>query len=281
VISIVSKLPDTSKVKARLTTDFHRSVFAAIILSFEQYENPLRVNNFATGLRELTRLVLDYRAPEKSIKECAWYVEEKNENGKVVITRAQRIKYAVQAGLPDDFVASLLVDVPETIRVFQDLTKRMNKLTHLTEQTFGIDGFAADHFAGIALDTFNMLLETIDDCRAQLHSAVEDRAQDVLTDDMLEGTITALEEIATHYEIDEVNINGLKLDHMGPNEIVFKASGIVDCTLQYGSDSDVANDSGMRVDDHYPLTCEFVADISAPLELKVRKLHVDNSSFYK
>jgi hypothetical protein len=68
---------------------------------------------------------------------------------------------------------------------------------------------------------------------------------------------------------------------MGPNQIVFKASGIVDCTLQYGSDSDVANDSGMRVDDHYPLTCEFVADISTPLELKVRKLHVDNSSFYE
>src|SRR5438876_1424989 len=62
------------------------------------------------------------------------------------------------------------------------------------------------------------------------------------------------------HEIDEVNINRLRLDHMGPNQIVFKASGIVDCTLQYGSDSDVANDSGMRVDDHHPLTCEFVAD---------------------
>ena len=274
-------MSDTSKVKARLTTDFHRSVFAAVVQSFEQYDNPLRVNNFATGLRELTRLVLDYRAPENCIKECAWYVEEKNENGKVIITRAQRIKYAIQAGLPDEFVASLLVDVPETIRVFQDLTKRMNKLTHLTEQTFGIDGFAAGHFAGIALDTFNMLLETIDDCRAELHSAVEDRAQDVLTDDMLERTITALEEIATHYEIDEVNINRLKLSHMGPNEIVFKASGIVDCTLQYGSDSDVANDSGMRVEDQYPLTCEFVADISTPLELRVRKLLVDNTSFYE
>lgn len=279
--SIVSKLPDTANVKARLTTEFHRKVFAAVIQSFEQYDNPLRVNNFATGLRELTRLVLDYNAPEKSIKACAWYVEEKNEQGKVVITRAQRIKYAVQAGLPDDFVTSLLVDVPETIRVFQDLTKRMNKLTHLTEQTFGIDGYAADRFAGIALDTFNLLLEAIDDCRAQLHSAVEERAQDVLTDDMLEGTITALEEIATHYEIDEVNINRLKLDYLGPDQIVFKASGTVDCTLQYGSDSDVVNDSGMRVDDHYPLSCEFVADVSTPMDLKVRKLHVDNSSFYE
>jgi hypothetical protein len=37
----------------------------------------------------------------------------------------------------------------------------------------------------------------------------------------------------------------------------------------------------MRVDDHYPLTCEFVADASAPMDLKIRKLHVDNSSFYE
>ena len=67
----------------------------------------------------------------------------------------------------------------------------------VAEQTFGIDRYTADRFAGIALDTFSLLLETIDDCRAQLHSAVEERAQDVLTDYMLEGTITAFEEIAT------------------------------------------------------------------------------------
>jgi hypothetical protein len=78
---------------------------------------------------------------------------------------------------------------------------------------------------------------------------------------MLEGTVDALEEISTHYSIDEVSINRLKLHYMGLDQIVFKASGTVDCMLQYGSDSDYANDNGMRVDDHYPLTCEFVAEL--------------------
>lgn len=280
-VPIVNKLPDTSKVKARLTTAFHRNVFAAVIQSFEQYDNPLRVNNFATGLRELTRLVLDYYAPEKSITASPWFVEEKNEYGKVVITRAQRMKYAIQAGLPDDFVASLLVDVPETIRVFKDLTERMNKLTHVTEETFGIDGYAADRFAGIALETFNLLLETIDDCRSELRKEVEDRAREALTEELMESTVDALDEIATHYQINEAHIDDLHVEHMGPDEIVFKASGTVDCMLQYGSDSDVSKDIGMRVNDNYPLTCEFVADISTPMDLKVRKLHVDNSSFYE
>jgi len=238
-------------------------------------------SNFATGLRELSRILLQHLSPDKSIKACGWYNEEKNEDGKVVITRAQHIKYAVQAGLPDDFVESLLIDVPETTRVYLDLIKRLSKLTHLSESNFGVTDFTADHFANIALQTFNLLLDTIDDCRTEVHKAVEGRAQDVLTDDMLEGTVDALEEIATHYSIDEVNINRLKLHYMGPDQIVFKASGTVDCMLQYGSDSDCANDSGMRVNDHYPLTCEFVADIATPLQLEVRALHVDNSSFYE
>jgi len=232
-------------------------------------------------LRELSRNFLEILSPDKSIKECPWYKEEKSQYDDVIITRAQRIKYAVQAGLPDAFVAELLIDVPETTRVYLDLIQRLSKLTHVSESNFGVANYTADHFANIALQTFNLLFDTIDDCRGQLHEAVEERAKDVLTDDMLEGTITALEEIATHYEIDEVNINSLKLYYMGPDQIAFRASGTVDCTLQYGSDRDVANDSGIRTADHYPFTCEFVADISTPLELKVRKLHVDNSSFYK
>ena len=281
VFSILSENPVVAKIGSRLIGDFHRQVFAAAIKSFEHLDNPLRLNNFATGLRELSRNLLEVLSPDKSVEECPWYEEVENQDGKIVITRAQRIKYAVQAGLPDAFVADLLIDVPKTIRVYVDLVQRLSKLTHVSESNFGLPDYTADHFANNALQIFNLLLDTIDDCRAQLHEAVEDRAKDVLTDDMMEGTITALEEIATHYEIDEVNIDRLKLYYMGPDQIAFRASGTVHCTLQYGSDRDVANDSGIRTPDHYPLTCELVADISTPLELKVRKLHVDNSSFYE
>jgi hypothetical protein len=47
--------------------------------------------------------------------------------------------------------------------------------------------------------------------------------------------------------------------------------------------SDTANlkiARGMLVDDHYPFRCEFLADASAPMNLKVRNF-VDNSSFYE
>jgi len=74
------------------------------------------------GLRELSRIVLHDLAPESDIKACCWYVEEKNKDGAVVFTRQQRIKYAVHAGLPEDFVENtLLVDVEETIDEFREL----------------------------------------------------------------------------------------------------------------------------------------------------------------
>ena len=50
-------------------------------------DNPLRFNNFAMGLRELSRIVLHDLAPDADIKVCCWYQEEKNKDGAVVFTR--------------------------------------------------------------------------------------------------------------------------------------------------------------------------------------------------
>jgi len=95
-------------------------------------DNPLRLNNFAMGLRELSRIVLHDLAPDADIEACYWYKEEKNKDGAVVFTRQQRIKYAVQAGLPEDFVENtLLVDVEETINEFRDLVNTLSKFTHV------------------------------------------------------------------------------------------------------------------------------------------------------
>jgi hypothetical protein len=58
--------------------------FAAVIKSFEQMDNPLRLNNFAMGLRELSRIVLHDLAPDADIEACCCYKEEKNKDGAFV-----------------------------------------------------------------------------------------------------------------------------------------------------------------------------------------------------
>lgn len=48
---VISKWPAAESVARRLPTDFHRRVFTAAIRSFEQKDNPLRLNNFAVVTR--------------------------------------------------------------------------------------------------------------------------------------------------------------------------------------------------------------------------------------
>jgi hypothetical protein len=125
-----------SLIAERLTTPFQKELFAAVIRSLQQLDNPLRANNFATGLRELSRIILAYLAPDADVKACAWFKPE-IPNGSP--TRSQRVKYAVQAGLMDDFVRNTLkVDVEKTIKRFTKLIERLSSLTHITENRFGM-----------------------------------------------------------------------------------------------------------------------------------------------
>jgi hypothetical protein len=273
--------PQVAEIKKHLT-GFHRQVFEAALKSFEQSDNPLRVNNFAMNLRELSRLILYDLSPEDEIEQCCWFKREFNDRGEEIITRAQRIRYAVQAGLPEDFVqARLGIDVRSVIKQHGKIVDDFSNFTHLGKTTFGVDEDTADDFADKALDMFEELLRTISDCREEVHRALEGAARAALNEEMISRTIEELDEIATHYTIDWAHIEDFELTHMGPLRIEFSASGSVDCELQYGSDSDYARGDGLRMNDNYPLNCEFEADITAPLDLKVKKLRVDNSSFYE
>jgi len=257
-------------------------VLAAALKSLEQKDNPLRVNNFAMNLRELSRLILKELSPDDGIKQCCWFTQEFNDRGVPVMTRAQRIRYAVQAGLPVKFVENTLgIDVSRVIKEHGRILEELNGFTHLGRKTFGIDEAQADGLANETLDIFTELLQTVDKCREEVRRALEGAARDALNEEMISRTIDELDELATHYTVDDAHIENFELTHMGPSRIVFGASGSVDCELQYGSDGDYARGDGLRVDDNYPLPCEFEADIATPLDLKVKRLQVDNSSFYE
>jgi hypothetical protein len=226
--------------------------------------------------------MLDDLATESSIKDCDWYIPELNDKKKEIITRAQRVKYAVQAGLPDDFVSTTLkVDVGRATQKYTKLIERLSAFTHINATTFDITKSAERKLADEALTTFVLVLKTIDDCRSRVESKVERRAKDALTDELFAHSVDALEEIATHHTVHGAEIEELNLKSMDSATIVFSATGFLDCELQYGSDGDYSRGDGLRVEDSYPLKCKLVADISTPLDLEVQDLRVDNSSFYE
>jgi hypothetical protein len=227
-------------------------------------------------------MMLEDLAPEEAIKACAWYKPQFNEKNQETITRAQRIKFAVQAGLEDDFVTKTLkVDVAATSRKYVKLIDRLNGFTHINAKTFGISRSSERQLVKEALATFVLLFRTIDDCRDKVVGRVENRARRALNFELIATSIDELHEIATHYTTDGGDIDDLALESMDDSTIVFTVEGSVDCQLQYGSDGDYERGEGLRHDTSYPLTCELVADITAPLDLEVRNLRVDNSSFYE
>lgn len=266
-----------------LDTDFKKSVFDAALMSFEQSDNPLRLNNLATGLRELIRLVLRDFAPDAEIKACSWYSPEVDKHGNEIITRPQRLHYAVHAGLPIDFVQDTLhVDIKKTIKEFGALNGKFSKFTHIEEATFGIDDSEAELFAEEALEVFSSLYETIENCRKSTYRAMEQYAKDAVEDELFSSVISELDQLATHYTVSQVNMEDLELT-MDSDKIRLAIAGTVDCDFQYGSSSDVERGDGVESSGAYPFSCKYEAGITSPADLALvfDSLNIDNSSFYE
>lgn len=282
-MSINRNWPETKQIMAALDTDFKKSVFDAALRSFEQSENPLRLNNLATGLRELIRLVLRDLAPDAHIKACSWYTREVDKHGNEIITRPQRLHYAVHAGLPIDFVQDTLhVDITKTIKDFSVLNGKFSKFTHIEEATFGIGDSEAELFAEEALEVFGSLYETIEECRESTYRAMEQYAKDAVEDELFSSVISELDQLATHYTVSQVNMEDLEL-MMDSGKIRLVIDGTVDCDFQYGSSSDVARGDGAESSGGYPFTCKYEANIATPADLVLvfDSLKIDNSSFYE
>jgi hypothetical protein len=273
--------PLAPDIASKLGTAFEKQVFKAGLMSLGQVGNPLRLNHFATTLRELSRVVLERLAPEPEIKACAWYTQA---SGEPPITRGQRITYAVQAGLLDVFVSNTLrLDVDKMRRNLLKAMDELSKYTHITPAVFGVTGQPLDALVTESLEAFFAFLEMIDECRSAVESAVEQHARQALHDELLRTTVSELDVLATHYYVEDTQIETVAVTSMDASRISFSVTGTVECQFQYGSSSDVDNDDGLVTNDSYPLTCDFDAAAVSPLEVAVEggTLKVDNGMFYQ
>lgn len=271
-------------IEAHFTSDFEREVFYAALQSFDHEGNPLRLNNFATALRELGRIHLELEAPDGRVKKSIWFVQKTNEFGKPVIERAQRAKYAIQGELPDAFVRDTLgIEIDDVVSDYTRLIKRLSAYTHVNSKTFNLPSDDADTQAQEALAVFDELFKLVRESRETMRKAAEDVAQEALRD-VLYGEVNAeLDRLSTHTSVAGVYLYSLRITSMDSETIRYASRGNVDARLQYGSDSDVERGDGLVSSDSYPLTCEFSAETCSPLDVSVVSgtLVVDTNSFYE
>lgn len=264
-----------------LETDFEKQLFDAAMYNLCDTNNKLRFNNFAYSMRELTRHFLKRLAPDEDIKTTPWYKPFlKPDTKKEIITREQRIKFAIQGWFSDVFFQKALnfdyYDISKSlIKSIDDLSK----YTHIEESTFDIPVTEVQTFSQEVLkntiDFFNAVQEsTFKVNYAIIESINEDFAYEVKEE---------LDCIATHHEVKAIFYDDIDLIKRKSNTLEYKVSGTINVRLQYGSDGDLRRDDGYETTMDFPYTSNVTISFNnEDYSLKATKIdtEIDTEPFY-
>lgn len=254
------------EIEKRLSGDFEHDLFNAALYNLNDVHNKLRFNNFAYSLRELTRHILARLAPDKNVLNTAWFMPVASEKPNQ-ITRKQRMKYAIQGGLLDDYVADILgIDVDEIGKKVNDSIDLLSKYTHVNPESFYIEADTIRAFSKGVIEAVLLLFQTIDESRSLLTKELEAHIDKSIINNLFYETIDTIDYLATHYNIEDYSVDDIKLLDIDDTTVYFKAEGYVGVKLQYGSDGDLRRGDGMTMDESFPFTGNFYGLIKDKME---------------
>lgn len=266
-----------------LELPFHRDLFES---SMDILETDIKTkfSNFATNIRELSRLVLEYLAPNDEVKKCPWYVEFENNYGEVVITRIQRMLYAVKGGLSDEFIVNKLeIDATSYVKKFNKVIQTLNKYTHINSEVYYRGEEAGLSMVEETLEAFNNFLKIIKITRNEIINALENELDSLISDALTEDVIQEIDILSTHHWIDTHYIDNISINELNSSYIEIFVQGYVDVEQQYGSDRDVSRGDGIRREDSFPFSIQLVQSVENPLaiSIEINDIEVNTDSFYE
>lgn len=244
-----------------LPTRFEKDLLRAAIENIAHSNSPLRFNNFAYAIRELTRHVLKRLAPDEEVLKSQWYTNEikDKENG---ITRPQRIYYAIHGGLSPSYVQDTLgIDVPDFKKRFIEIIDRLSEYTHIENKTFGLNEENTFAYANQTLETLLELFGFISETKENLSEAVHENVELALFGAVIEETFSEIDILATHHRIENVDIDELGVLEIDHEFIYFGAAGLITCEMQWGSSSDLKKGDGLVFDKYFPFKCKIYAKV--------------------
>lgn len=251
-----------NKVKGFLETEFEKNLCESTFQNLADSTNKLRFNNFSYALRELTRHVLYRLSPDENVLNCSWYQNEipDKENG---ITRGQRIKYAVQGGMENNFVVNKLgIDIERLNRDWKHAIDIFNKHTHVNRSSYDIDNEKIEIYVEDGVKCFEHLFSMMYRSRELVLVRLEEKLEKKIIDKVIESHFEEIGELATHYETNGIETNEYHVVRLDDKNLEICVKGDIDVTLQYGSNSDVRNDDGLRMDEYIPFHAHLVEDIT-------------------
>ncbi len=267
-----------------LETSFEKDLFEAALKNLEDGKNKLRLNNFAYAVRELTRHYLKRLAPDVEVLNAPWFKPNDPQKPKS-ITREQRIKYAIQGYLSDDFRENVLkIDLNEVSKNLRTSIDDLSKYTHIEPETFDvISTTVTDVSYNIMEDTLRFF-KTINEAQLRVGDAVVACIDEEMVSQFYYETHDEIDILATHHEVLGYMITELTQLAKDDKTITMKAVGFVNVRLQYGSDGDMRRGDGYETKIKLPFSSTFVANYKnheGNIHIESAKVNVDNDSLFE
>ncbi|MGZ2461768.1 pPIWI-associating nuclease domain-containing protein [Rhizobium anhuiense] len=264
-------------LNAALLDEFSREVLKGSLMAFKAVDNPLRLSQFSTGIRELIGHTLATLATDNEVKAASWFQVE-TQDGRP--TRRQRVKFAIQGGMSDLTITDLQVDTAEIDLEVRKVVDELSKYTHVRPDTLRVDPEEAEVFCCDALATFLEFFEILDDCRKSIRRAVENGVDEHALEVFTQDVYNEIDILSTRSSVDAVQIDKIEVVAIGSAFITYGVSGQVYVDLSYGSKSDFRNDMGAEISTDFPFSMTTMAPVGNIGRFENPTAQIDTSSWY-
>ncbi|MHC2640404.1 hypothetical protein ACVJGB_003272 [Bradyrhizobium liaoningense] len=210
-------------LKPKALDDFSRTTITGAQHALGDVDNPLRLNFFSTAMRILFEHTMGTLAPADQVVQSEWFVSEREGN---VPTRGQRIVFAIQGGLSDEFVKDALqIDIAPIRQKLIKAVDNLSKHVHGCEDTIIERRDEQDAAASGGIEALGNFLDTYHECRKTILDAIQDELDDTTVDALITDTIMEVDELATHHSVDAVYVDTTAVRSIGAHFITYRATG--------------------------------------------------------
>lgn len=273
-----------STILQHLAPGFEQKLFLAAIANVDDTSNKLRLNNFAYSMRELIRAALERLAPDAEVANAPWFVPNDKKHPQKV-TRSQRIKYAIQGWLSDDYVNNTLrIDHEDNDKNLRKNIDELSKYTHVSESTFNIEPVKITKLALDVLYNVQLFLVNVAETRCRVQRA----AIDCIDKEMIEEFYCKIKEdidiLATHHEILAYMVTDITQRSQDNESITMDVKGRILVRLQWGSDGDMRRGDGYETELSFPFNSTLVASYKnkqGDVHIVSRTIDINTDQFYQ
>lgn len=267
-----------------LAPGFEQELFQAAIANVDDTSNKLRLNNFAYSMRELIRIVLERLAPDAEVLNAPWFKpNDKDHPDKV--TRSQRIKYAIQGWLSDDYVTDTLrIDHQDNDKELRKNIDELSKYTHVTESTFNIEPVKITELALGVLCNVQLFLMNVAEARYQVQQAAIDCIDEEMIEEFYYNVQDDIDILSTHHEILSYMVTDINLKDQDSDTITLDVKGVVQVRLQWGSDGDMRRGDGYETQMSFPFSSTLIASYrneQGDVHIVSRTIDINTDQFYQ